>query len=489
MIAGLPLACAAPSSSTVSVASDVHNADGEKVEMLQPNAEEVDSAPAQDIISPPQVTALWLGIEGLPQNLLGKAGNGKLLRWAVPRQGFDLNLNAEAVTAPQELPVLTAVHGLDSLPVPVLPTLLWEAEGKGWWRMTVPVADAGLALGGWVFSAQLANAGPLQLANIEVQLADRTPQIDPFDHDDPWLLLFSRDAAGIQVVQLGDTFTVTTQEKPNGMADFDESLAAFGLQGGDALWNAKLRTLFKERLRQWLRTLFRHNPLTGELSPKSIRVRLLFDGDADIANYDPATLSKMAIGGLSPEMPEKKQLFGLATIDLWNNNPNDDSKPGLGVFTFSLVKAALGQPLAINLLRSVLPVASGSPFGSQAGDEKLLDPNLTADQLPEGPLRERGQLFLTELGLLSLGIASITAHEIGHSVGMIHPGLPPHGLLGGVPGPWVGIVQDQYHIDTTGPNLMQTGDSFNPLELLTSTPTFSALEAGYLRGRLLILKP
>lgn len=198
--------------------------------------------------------------------------------------------------------------------------------------------------------------------------------------------------------------------KPNGVADFDETLAAFGLQGGDPQFNKAMRALFLGRVRQWLHTFYLHDPVTGAIGPDGVRVQLVFEGDPELGQIDPKLLSRMAIGGIAPEQPDGKQLFGLAEIDLRNTKPNNDAVPGLGVFTFSMVRAALAQPIAVTLLPGVLPALGGQPFGQLPSDSKLL-----------------------------------------------------------------------------GPNLMQTGDSFDPSELLAQAPAFSPLEASYLRRQLLVL--
>ena len=436
-------------------------------------------SPVTVAATPAAVSRVWLGVAGLPENMMGNAANGTPLHWAVPRQGFSVDVHAQASGDPITAPVLTVKQG-DQGQATAL-NGLWQSEGKDLWRWSSQLTD--LAVGLTEIDVALGS----QIAGIIVQVADRTPQIDPFETIDPWLLTFSRDTGGVQVVPLGDSATVTITDKPNGKVDFDETLAAFGLQGGDPAFNTALRALFLARLRQWLHTFYLHDPQTGAIGPGSIRVQFLFEGDPELATIDPGTLSKMAIGGVPPVQPDGKQLFGLATIDIGNHNANDDSVPGLGVFTFSMVRAALAQPVALTLLQGVLPALGGQPFGALPTDTKLLDLKLDVDKLPDGPERDRAGLFLLELRLLSLAVASVTAHEMGHSLGMIAPGMPPHGLLGGVAGPWVIKPQDQHHIDTIGPNLMQTGDSFDPAELLTQTPAFSPLEGGYLRRQLLIL--
>ncbi len=446
-----------------------------------------DLAEDATVVPPSGVERIWIGVERLPENLMGAATDGSPLLWAVPRQGFELQIHAVAVDPPSRLAAVHVQQGSQAVSL-AAESQAWTAnpDKKSWHLTFVAMADQ-LTTGQWQFSAQLESAQGTRKASANLVVADRTADIDPFEAVDPWLLSFNRDLAGLQVVAQGEDVTVITTAQPNGKPDFDETLAGLGLQGGDAVFNQAIRQIFRQRVRRWLHTFFVQDPATGAMGPGSIRVKVLFDGD-DLSEWPPAQLSKMAIGGLAPPQPNGKQLFGLAKIDPWNAKANDDSLPGYGVFTFSFVKAAIGQPIGLALLRDLLPIAGGKPFGSLPEDAVLLDPNLESKQLDNEPHKARIQLFLLEMRLVSLAVAAVAAHEIGHSLGLIHPGLPPQGLLGGVPGPWVVKTQDEHHLDTAGPNLMQTGDSFDPAELLANTPFFGPVESGYLRRRLLVLK-
>ena len=82
-------------------------------------------------------------------------------------------------------------------------------------------------------------------------------------------------------------------------------------------------------------------------------------------------------------------------------------------------------------LRDYLPAAGGQPFGSLPSDADFLDADFDPTQL-EGQAEIRALRFRFALDTLALAMASVLAHEIGHSLGLVKEGLPPQGLLAGV---------------------------------------------------------
>ncbi|MBL6975155.1 MAG: hypothetical protein ISR64_05430 [Deltaproteobacteria bacterium] len=102
---------------------------------------------------------------------------------------------------------------------------------------------------------------------------------------------------------------------------------------------------------------------------------------------------------------------------------------------------------------------------------------------------------LAAMDLVRGGLAALTSHEIGHSLGLVAYGPPPHGAFadeklaefianpGGSVGP---------HIDTAGQNLMQAGPgsgNLPPMSLgfLMSPWFFNELNLAYLQGRVVLL--
>ena len=490
-------ACIAGSTACGGELASQHDAAADSTAGTDTDAAQVQGCHAFDIagfeIPPAPIERIWLGINNLPESMMGNGTAGPPFAWAVPEQDWTIEVHAVYGEGadPTAVPVLQAEAPDGSL----IPLVL-QAAWSGWW-----------AYGHW--QAQVTAAlppGPLRLhahlpgvattgsdkrrtvtaKPIDVQVAVRTPALDPFDSVDHWQVTFSRDLGTLQVAAVGDGFSVKTLDKPNGIADFDEAMAALGLQGGDEVWNAKVLDVLRNRIKELLRTFYRLDPATGALLPDSVRVQFHFDGGPQ----PPAgvALSRIALGGDAPKIDGKRTLFGRAWIDPRNANANDNTGPGHGVFSTSMVRTVLGNPLALVLLDGVLPAGGGKPFGSVAGDHWLLYPD--ARPLPGSANEEveaRRVKFQLLMKFMGIGLAAVTAHEIGHSLGLVHPGLPPHGMLGGVTGPWILTESDPHHIDTPGPNLMQTGSSFNPMDILKELPAFSPMEYGYLRGLLLVL--
>ena len=443
---------------------------------------------------PPGPIRLWVGVNGIPEDMLGTVParvNGRNLpfQWTLPPAGWTLDV--------------TMVHGEGWAPS-APPRIIWRSRADahirvviepdavdppgGQWtevrdghvwsaRITAPLTEG---TGGFSLQAAL---DELVSEPLSVDVAELTPALDPFDHIDPWLVTFSRDTGHLVVEPAGAEFTVTT-EAADGTPDFEEALAALGLLGGDAIWREGLLSLTRARVKERMRAFF-HLDDAGE---DAVRMRLYFEGDADAESPEPEW-SRIAIGGEDPSWtPGSRAFFGRADID-WNNQRiNDNTGPTRGVFTTTFVRYVLANPLISGLAREHAPAAGGRPFGAEPGDVDLLAPDFAPESIDDPLRRTRAERFLLIVDYLTLAVAAVTAHEIGHSLGLVKPGLPPVGLLGGIDGPWIVQSTDpaDAHIDTPGFNLMQTGSQFDLADAVRGQPEFNAPNLAYLRRRLVI---
>ncbi len=440
---------------------------------------------------PPGIRGVWVGFNGLQRDMLGQApgtfeARRSTFEWTVPPVGWTLEVHVE--------------HGPDWAPADA-PYVLWrgvsvvidrhvvtggiEPPGGEWievrgghvWRGRVVEPLPG---GAGRFSLQAALDGnPTETAFVTV--GELSPEADPFDSEDHWVVTWDRDLGALEV----DGETVTTGP-PNGVADWEEAVAALGLLGGDAQWRAAVLGMVRSGVAARLRAFFHAD------APEPDRVRINFH-EADDPDtpppeaWDDLGWSRIAMGGDDPDYrPGQRTFFGRANLD-WNNTSADDNTgPGRGIYTTSFVRFVLGTQVTRVLISEYLP-GSGQPFGSLATDAPFVEPGFEVEQLPQAE-RFRANRFRFVLDLLVLATASVLAHEIGHSLGLVKPGFPPRGLLADVAGPWVEAPVAGGHIDTAGFNLMQSGSSFDLGDLGGEPPSFNAVNLAYLR-RLLVVAP
>lgn len=452
---------------------------------------------------PPGIRHVWVGVNEIPENMLGfepvtHEGARRDFHWTLPPAGWTVNVVVEHGPdwAPAEPPyVLWRFLSAAGAPIALDPQALdppggvWEAiRGGHRWRarvVTPIVADPGR------YTLETAVEGNLS-RKLTVAIAELTPEVDPFEEVDHWVVTFSRDRGHLEVGFADGRFSVTATNEPDGVPDFVEALEAVALLGGDEAWDAALIAALRARIRSHLYAFFHLDPRTGgSAGEESVRIAFHFEDDPDLPapeTWDELGWSRIAIGGDDPQFqPGGRTFFGRAAID-WNNaRPDENTTPDRGVFTTSLVRFVLANAFTSTILRDYVAASGGRPFGSVAGDEAFLQPGFDADALPAGETKSRALRFRLLFDALSLALASITAHEMGHSLGLVKPGLPPQGLLAEVDGPWVARPVEDAHIDTPGFNLMQSGSSFDFADALNASPSFNEVNLAYLRRRLLVL--
>jgi len=142
---------------------------------------------------------------------------------------------------------------------------------------------------------------------------------------------------------------------------------------------------------------------------------------------------------------------------------------------------------ALKVLISKIFPGVGVPFGAYPGDLKLLDPEWSSASETDATLRQRYGIWKLFLDVGTLGLAALTCHEMGHSLGLVQPGPPPGGLFGGASlASFVMGESDDWHLNTEGPNLMQTGASTNLVDYLQGYPAWEPLSRAYLQRRLVV---
>lgn len=325
---------------------------------------------------------------------------------------------------------------------------------------------------------------------ISFEVKELVDELDPFENEDVWLVLFSRDIMSHEVFPSGDgTYDVFTMLGANGVSDFDEALEILGVLSQNRNFSEKARKMFVQNIREHVARIF---GLDDALIPTQhgVRLRIYFEGDEgapDPTDFrEDGSFSLIAVGS-DPALEDiPNGTVGRAWID-WNNRGKEDNSVfNFGVFVTQIVRLVLKNPLGAALLREISPL-DGVPFGMFEGDEMFLDPMFDPSSIQDERLRRRAELFKVVMQFASLGIATTLCHEMGHSLGLVPSGAPPQGLFGGMDGLNFTVSDAGYaHIDTPGLNIMQTGKVTSYFEFLDDYPRFNELNLAYLRRRIVV---
>ena len=328
---------------------------------------------------------------------------------------------------------------------------------------------------------------------ITVEVALMPQSLDPFATEDRWLVLLSRDLFSHSLSKNADnsfSVTATYVEAGNGEADLDEALELLGLRSSNSAVSAAFKVDFLNRVKAEAHRIFGLDA-TGAPTENGTRIRLFFEGDigAPVASdwSASADFSIIAIGGDPDPDGIANKYVGRAHIDPNNQTVENDATYGFGIFTTSMVRQILGNTLGALLVKEFSPL-DGLPLGQYADDDKIVDPSYTPPAGADSRHRLRWNQLKTIRTYLPMAVASTLCHEIGHSLGLVANGAPPLGLFGGVNGlSFTKSDAGDWHIDTPGLNVMQTGRVTDYSEVLAGQiPRFNQLNMAYLRRRLVV---
>ena len=341
-----------------------------------------------------------------------------------------------------------------------------------------------------------AEGGEPTTSAVAFDTLDLPPHLDPFAQPDPWLVVLSRDLFEVHTqVESDGSIWVGSVHVPggNGVPDLAEGLYLLGLGAAEA---PSASAVVQERLLQVVRA-HAHRIFglldDGTAGPEGVPLVLHFEGEAgapDPASFDGQSFSMIALGGDGDLDDQAEGTVGRALID-WNNQEvEDDTVFGLGVFPTAIARQVLAQPLGVMLLGGLVPAAGGTPIGLHPRDAELLKPGFDRAKEPDPDVVERFELLSLTVDLLGLALASTLCHEMGHSLGLVPFGPPPEGLFAEVAGlQFTDHDVPGAHIDTKGLNVMQTGKVTNWLEALSQEPVFNPLNLAYLRRRIVVGTP
>jgi len=173
------------------------------------------------------------------------------------------------------------------------------------------------------------------------------------------------------------------------------------------------------------------------------------------ADFDPAgDFSMMRLGGTLGAN------LGRSQFAPWNQGRVDDTSIDLGVATGTLLSMLVTTAGVIEELYPILP-GIGVAVGDHPADATVLAPGYdrwAVDADADAALRFDDLRRIARR--LGEAIGAVTAHEMGHAMGLIPDGPPPCGLFGDRAD--IDFMGDQrtdsHHADYPGLNLMQAGN-------------------------------
>jgi hypothetical protein len=300
-----------------------------------------------------------------------------------------------------------------------------------------------------------------------------------------WFLDFSRDEDSYATSTTGGQAQVDVISGPNSVNDFDDLLQIVGLtsatpipnvQGSESSNDIVINRIKTEMLAD-LAAYYSGSPVSFTLTAPAGN----FNGNSSVT-YSSLGFSQIAISG-SSSIPG---VLGLAIFDPSNATQNDNTQTEfpmtggdarLGVFVHTIIDNGVGQPNS-TLFRTTYDtftlVNGGSPIGDDPQDGNRLLGTVGDNRQNE---------INTAISLLAHFTATVTAHECGHSVGLVIEGAMPNGLYGNdnvnFPGSTTGHIRTTSLFPFGSTNLMSPALNFT----LATSPSsaFNTLNLAYLR--------
>jgi len=230
----------------------------------------------------------------------------------------------------------------------------------------------------------------------------------------------------------------------NGREDIKDDLLRLGLMaaGDPAGTNGRMISLMRDGILAACNTIFGRDPSGTPLGGDSIPVRLTHQRPLGL------TYSSIACAGMDPEGTAGRTygsastgVLGRAYFDYRNNNIADHNtalSPGLGVFPAEVfffesnIHIQVGSSFLTSFglrFRRLCP-----PMGGTAAGADPLDPIVLAATFDYASAtsaeQSRYDTIFDALDDWSKVVATVLAHEVGHSVGLVAQGGNPLGLHG-----------------------------------------------------------
>ncbi len=181
----------------------------------------------------------------------------------------------------------------------------------------------------------------------------------------------------------------------------------------------------------------------------------------------------MRFGGYFPQ-----GYIGYSKYAEHNQERINDATINYGVATASILSALTSTPILTRAFDPLKP-GVGVVLGESPHDALILGGGF--DPWGEHPqeVRDRYAELRDTAESIALAVALVTAHEMGHAMGLMPSGLPPQGFFGerGDISFVGGEMTNGLHANLPGLNLMQAGGG-DYIALLTQLQAFVTLEPG-----------
>lgn len=440
----------------------------------------------------PVVTALTLsGVDDLSN------GNGTARgTLQVPQNGFTIDLAYRDLTAgidPAAMVISADISvGVGSQALPANANLvsslaLISADAASASYLVPPTMvfpPSMFTLTAYVRDASGTVSAPRTFTARATQLAD---ELRPFETSangtQLWFLDLGRDLESYTLVNTtADRYTLTITSTPNGSADVLELFPALGLHGGNSAINTTVTALWKARILAELAGFFPGVNVTFTYtSPGAFPT-----GQTAVA-YQSLGFSRICIAGA----PTEAGTLGLAQFDPNNETQNDNCANDTlgrrtGVFVHTMVDntSALRGP-STTLFRSTYDPLRAVFNNRPIGDA---DDGFDGERVAGTRNDARTTIINNAIGRLARFVAMVTAHEVGHSMGLVKNGAMPTGLYGGDAVNFPDSSAAHIKMPTTlfpagSINIMSPAVN---LDLATGAATaFNSLNLAYLRERVL----
>lgn len=318
-----------------------------------------------------------------------------------------------------------------------------------------------------------------------------TSALQPFERNvnpsQVWYLDFDRDLESYVATPLtpmvpGNGARVDVVAGANGRSDYEDLLFVLGLQAATPLLpgtNAQVLGRLRSELLAELASLYDGANVTFTLT----RPAGAF-GNSSSVPYASLGFSQISIAGAA----STSGVLGLAIFDPSNSSQNDNTLtdfptgPGprrLGVFLHTIIAAGMASSVATEFRATFDPFApsvGGQPIGSVAGDDERLAGNAAGN----ATRRDAIDRAIHDLARFT---AIVTAHECGHSVGLVENGPMPVGLYGddpaNFPGSIDGHIRNESLFPSTATNVMSPALGYS--EAVDPASAFNSLNRAYLR--------